>query len=113
MIVFLNFFIFFSFLDAKNTKYIVKSSKLVGNKQTMHICVEELKEIFFHASSAMKTPKTMEISIVEKVAQKGGGSKKVQLNCKKIHDLSNLDHINQNISLIGSRQIQQSTCIAN
>ena len=100
----MNFFTFCTFLDAKNTKYSVKSSKLVGNRQTIHIRVEELKEIFFHTLSAIITSKTVEISILEKVDQKGG-VKMAQKIVKNRYDLSNLCHIPGRSTLYPSTKI--------
>ena len=65
MVIILIFSLFSIFWTTKNTKNSVKSSKLVGNRQTIHIRVEELKEIFFHTLSAIKTPKMIEISTSE------------------------------------------------
>ena len=67
IIIILVFFTFFIFLDTKNTKNSLKSSKWMRNIQNIHIHVEKLKEIFFHALSSVKIPETVEISILEKV----------------------------------------------
>ena len=55
----------------------------MGNRQAIHIRVEELKEIFFHTSNAIKTPETVEISIPEKCSKTGEGGKSCAKNCTK------------------------------
>ena len=66
-----NFFTFFSFLYLKKTKNSVKSSKLVGNRQTTHICAKELMEVFFDTLSALQPPKIVNISPIEKLVRSG------------------------------------------
>ena len=91
---FLNFFIFLHFLILLNRKHCVKSWKLVGNRQIIHILVELLMEISFHppTPSGAKHQKRIKLCLIEIWFQKGEGKTWPKFS-RKCNDLRISNHM--------------------